>query len=298
MPREPVAGAAEARPQLEVELEALARAEHGEAFRLLGPHMVEREGGRRILVRTIQPYATAVSVVLSGGETIPAKRLELGDGAQGIFEALMPPACQDLEARDYRLRIQWDNGSVSEVPDAYAFPPVLTDFDLHLLGEGSHWQSYEKLGAHVREIAGVQGVQFAVWAPNALRVSVVGDFNRWDGRVHAMRSRGNSGVWEIFVPGVGRWSDLQIRDSLAPGGASVFEGRSLRFRGGVAAEVGVRGGHARRIWMERQRLDARAGEAGVAGRTDFDLRSASGFVAARSGREQPLAHVPRDSPTN
>jgi 1,4-alpha-glucan branching enzyme len=200
MPREPVAGAPEAPPRLEVELEALARAEHGEAFRLLGPHMVEREGGRRILVRTMQPYATAVSVVLSGGETIPAKRLELGDGADGIFEALMPPACQYLEARDYRLRIQWDNSSVSEMPDAYAFPPVLTDFDLHLLGEGSHWQSYEKMGAHVREIAGVQGVEFAVWAPNALRVSVVGDFNRWDGRVHAMRARGNSGVWEIFVP--------------------------------------------------------------------------------------------------
>ena len=156
MPREPVTGAPEAPPRLEVELEALARAEHGEAFRLLGPHMVEREGGRRILVRAIQPYATAVSVVLSSGETIPAKRLELGDGADGVFEALMPPACQYLEARDYRLRIQWDNGSVSEVPDAYAFPPVLTDFDLHLLGEGTHWQSYEKMGAHVREIDGVR----------------------------------------------------------------------------------------------------------------------------------------------
>ena len=193
MPPEPVTGAPEAPPRLEVELEALARAEHGEAFRLLGPHMVEREGGRRILVRTIQPYARAVSVVLSSGEAIPAKRLELGDGADGIFEALMPPACQYLEARDYRLRIRWDDGNVSEMPDAYAFPPVLTDFDLYLLGEGSHWQSYEKMGAHVREIAGVQGVHFAVWAPNALRVSVVGDFNRWDGRVHAMRARGKFG---------------------------------------------------------------------------------------------------------
>jgi 1,4-alpha-glucan branching enzyme len=200
MPPESVTGARQAPSGAEAELAALARAEHGEAFRLLGPHIVEREGGRRILLRTIQPYATAVSVVLSNGETISAKRLELGDGAEGIFEALMPPACQYLEARDYRLRIQWDNGSISKVPDAYAFPPVLTDFDLHLLGEGSHWQSYEKMGAHVREIAGVQGVQFAVWAPNALRVSVVGDFNRWDGRVHPMRSRGNSGVWEIFVP--------------------------------------------------------------------------------------------------
>jgi len=185
--------------ELQMELLSVARAEHGEVFRLLGPHAVEREGGRRILVRTIQPYASSVSVILKG-ETLHAEQVELGPGAGGIFEALLPPRYQHVEAGDYRLRIEWDNGSVSEVPDPYAFPPVLTDFDLHLLGEGAHWQSYEKLGAHVLEMEGVQGVQFAVWAPNALRVSVVGDFNRWDGRVHAMRSRGNSGLWEIFIP--------------------------------------------------------------------------------------------------
>src|SRR5205807_5221705 len=122
-------------------------------------------------------------------EAIPAERA----GPDGIFEALLPPAYKELEARDYRLRMRWHDGGVSEVPDAYAFPPLLTEFDLHLLGEGSHWQSYDKLGAHACETAGVQGVQFAVWAPNALRVSVVGDFNRWDGRVHPMRSRGHSG---------------------------------------------------------------------------------------------------------
>jgi 1,4-alpha-glucan branching enzyme len=181
--------------ELELELAALARAEHGEPFRLLGPHTVEREGVQRILVRTIQPYAASVSVVVKG-ETIPAERA----GPDGIFEALLPPAHKKLEAHDYRLRVRWDDGHVTEVPDAYAFPPLLTDFDLHLLGEGSDWQSYDKLGAHVREMAGLQGVQFAVWAPNALRVSVVGDFNRWDGRVHPMRSRGNSGVWELFLP--------------------------------------------------------------------------------------------------
>jgi len=181
--------------ELELELAALARAEHGEPFRLLGPHAVQREGAQRILVRTIQPYAGAVSVVLEG-RAFPAERVHPG----GIFEALLPADYRHLEARDYRLRIRWDDGSVSEVADAYAFPTLLTDFDLHLLGEGSHWQSYDKLGAHVGEMEGVQGVHFAVWAPNALRVSVVGDFNRWDGRLSPMRSRGNSGVWEIFIP--------------------------------------------------------------------------------------------------
>ena len=178
-----------------MELAALARAEHGEPFRLLGPHAVEREGRPRVLVRTIQPYAASVSLVVNG-ETIPAERA----GPDGIFEALLPPAYKELQARDYRLGIRWHDGGVSEVPDAYAFPPVLTEFDLHLLGEGSHWQSYDKLGAHVCELSGVQGVQFAVWAPNAQRVSVVGDFNRWDGRMDPMRSRGNSGVWELFLP--------------------------------------------------------------------------------------------------
>jgi 1,4-alpha-glucan branching enzyme len=181
--------------ELKLELAALARAEHGEPFRLLGPHTVERDGGQRILVRALHPYATALSVVVQG-RAFAAELVQPG----GIFEVLLPPDYRHLEARDYRLRIQWDDGGVSEAPDVYAFPPLLTDFDLHLLGEGSHWQSYDKFGAHVREIAGVQGVQFAVWAPNALRVSVVGDFNRWDGRMHPMRSRGNSGIWEMFIP--------------------------------------------------------------------------------------------------
>ncbi|MCA9217158.1 MAG: 1,4-alpha-glucan branching enzyme, partial [Planctomycetales bacterium] len=86
--------------------------------------------------------------------------------------------------------------------DPYAFPPLLSDFDLYLLGEGRHWHSYEKLGAHVRTIDGVTGVNFAVWAPNASGVSIVGDFNRWDGRLHPMRKHIPSGIWELFIPGL------------------------------------------------------------------------------------------------
>jgi 1,4-alpha-glucan branching enzyme len=188
IPKEPAS-------EFELELAALARAEHGEPFRLLGPHSVKREGGQRVLVRVLHPYAASVSVLVEG-HAFPAQLVHPG----GLFEVLLPADYRNLEARDYRLRIQWDDSGTSEIADAYAFPPLLTDFDLHLLGEGSHWQSYDKLGAHVREVTGVQGVQFAVWAPNALRVSVVGDFNRWDGRMHPMRSRGNSGVWELFIP--------------------------------------------------------------------------------------------------
>ena len=86
--------------------------------------------------------------------------------------------------------------------DPYAFPPLLTDYDLHLIGEGTHWKSYERLGAHLRTVDGVEGVNFAVWAPNATGVSIIGDFNGWDGRRHPMRKRIPSGIWELFVPGV------------------------------------------------------------------------------------------------
>ena len=103
----------------------------------------------------------------------------------------------------YRLAVENHEGHAWEFDDPYRFGPVLTDFDLHLLGEGTHYKSYEKLGAHVRTHEGVQGVHFAVWAPNALRVSVVGNFNHWDGRRHPMRSC-SGGIWEIFLPGLGQ----------------------------------------------------------------------------------------------
>src|SRR4029079_11598062 len=106
-----------------------------------------------------------------------------------------------VAARDphYRLRARFGDSEV-EMEDAYRFPPILTDMDLHLLGEGSHLELYNKLGAHPMTLEGVEGTAFVVFAPNARRVSVVGDFNHWDGRRHAMRVRGN-GYWEIFVPG-------------------------------------------------------------------------------------------------
>ncbi|MDH5331052.1 MAG: 1,4-alpha-glucan branching protein GlgB, partial [Aquincola sp.] len=101
---------------------------------------------------------------------------------------------------DYRLRVQWANGNAGTYADAYAFASQIADDDLHYFGEGSHLRPYTFLGAHPNMVDGVAGVRFSVWAPNAQRVSVVGDFNAWDGRRHPMRSRGGGGVWEIFVP--------------------------------------------------------------------------------------------------
>ena len=185
-------------PQQLSENARLLRAEHPDPLGILGPHVVQRDGAARLVVRTIQPYAAEVAVLIDG-ETIPAERVE----PAGIFETLLPARITGpLGPERYRLRIRWNDGNSSEIADPYAFPPLLTDFDLHLLGEGTHQVLYEKMGAHVWEVAGLRGVHFAVWAPNALRVGVVGDFNGWDGRVHPLQPRGGSGVWELFVPGL------------------------------------------------------------------------------------------------
>jgi len=126
---------------------------------------------------------------------MPMRRLK---GDPSLFEAGWPAA----EIPDYRLRLTFPDGHVVEFDDAYRYGRVLTDFDLHLFGEGTHQRIFEKLGAHRMRMGSTSGVHFAVWAPNADRVSVIGDFNGWDGRVHPMRLLGPSGVWEIFVPGL------------------------------------------------------------------------------------------------
>ena len=183
---------------------ALCRAEHGNPFAVLGPHK-DAEG--RIWLRTLQPGADAVYAIdaESGQVLVELKQREIEPfGAfSGLFEAQIParPAAGDAKPPRYRLRIVWPGG-VQEVDDPYRFPPVLGEMDVWLLAEGSHLRPFERLGAHPCQIDGVDGVAFAVWAPDAQRVSVVGDFNTWDSRRHPMRQRPECGVWEIFLPGI------------------------------------------------------------------------------------------------
>ena len=177
------------------EIAQLLRAEHGDPFHILGVHLVEVKGKTAVAIRAFLPRARKAWVVRGPGETdlTPMRRIH----TDGFFEAVFPG---EQALFPYRLRIEL--AGLHEFEDPYRFPSVLSDFDLHLLGEGTHDKAYEKLGAHVTEIAGVRGVSFAVWAPNALRVSVVGNFNDWDGRRHPLRVRGGSGIWEIFIPGL------------------------------------------------------------------------------------------------
>lgn len=158
---------------------ALAEARHGDPFGILGPHDGQ--------VRALLPGATGVEAI-SGGT---AHRLHQVHDA-GLFAGPVPPG-------PYTLRIDWA-GTIEETEDPYAFGLLIGEFDLHLLREGTHQDIGMCLGAQPMEVDGVPGVRFAVWAPNARRVSVVGDFNAWDGRRHPMRHRVEAGIWELFIP--------------------------------------------------------------------------------------------------
>ena len=168
---------------------ALLAGRHADPFAVLGPHAAP--GG--LVVRVLRPGAAAVEAVFTGTTQQLAAR-----HPDGVFEGFIP-GVRPGEA--YRLRVS-EGGTTTEQHDAYAFGPGLGPLDDHLLIEGTHHRLYERLGAHLVMHEGVAGVRFAVWAPHARRVSVVGEFNRWDGRWHPMRRRVDSGLWEIFLPGI------------------------------------------------------------------------------------------------
>lgn len=173
-------------------LELVIRGEYKDPFTVLGMH---REKGK-LIVRALLPQAVSVSVIDSSAGNEIASMKRWGDTALFVAEI-----AGKKELFPYRLKIDWGD-HVQELEDSYRFPPVLGDIDVWLLSEGTHHRPYEKLGAHPVEMEGVSGVSFAVWAPNARRVSVVGDFNGWDGRRHVMRFRYECGVWEMFIPHV------------------------------------------------------------------------------------------------
>ena len=174
---------------------ALAGGYYSTPFDILGLHYLTMAGGALgLVVRTIQPQARHVSVVRSDTE-YPMKRVH----ADGVFEAVFPG---ETDFFRYEFSIVLPDDRTYRIEDPYRFPPLLTEYDLHLFSEGNHFQLYDKLGAHLVVHEGVAGVNFTVWAPSAERVSVIGDFDQWDGRRHPMRPRGATGLWELFIPGL------------------------------------------------------------------------------------------------
>jgi 1,4-alpha-glucan branching enzyme len=189
------------------EIEALRHARHGDPFSVLGAH--EDASGQRWL-RCFQPGArAALAVDADNGQPLSVLTQLHPDG---VFEGMLGST-----AGAYRLQFTWLDGSSSTVDDPYRFPAVLGEVDVWLLAEGTHLRPYETLGAQIRAMDGVSGASFAVWAPNASRVSVVGDFNHWDGRRHPMRLRRECGVWEIFLPGIAEGARYKFEVRTADG---------------------------------------------------------------------------------
>ncbi|GAB4060298.1 1,4-alpha-glucan branching protein GlgB [Uliginosibacterium sediminicola] len=175
------------------ELELILSAQHADPFAVLGMHAA---ADGVLWLRCFLPGASAVEVISASSGR---RRAQLGlRHGEGFFEAPL----NTRKRFDYRLRVTWADGQRALIDDPYRFPPMLGETDVWLLGEGTHLRPYEILGARAREFEGVAGTSFAVWAPNASRVAIVGDFNFWDSRRHGMRLRRECGVWEIFLPGV------------------------------------------------------------------------------------------------
>ena len=172
------------------EVERLLALVHHDPHSILGIH----PDGNRVFIRAFRPGAERVSILIDGEAPIA---MTPHDG--GLFEGVVDGR---REVFPYRLEIQYPDGGAFTIADAYSFLPTLGELDLYLWSEQKHERAYDKLGSHVREVNDIAGVSFAVWAPNARGVSVVGDFNGWDGRLNMMRVLGGSGVWEIFIPDV------------------------------------------------------------------------------------------------
>ncbi len=177
---------------------SLIEGTHENPFELLGPHPVIRAGRKATAVRAYLPNASRAWVCYPPHNgSRPMRRIH----PAGLFEAVCSHSTGE-KINEYQLRVAYESGETTTMHDPYSFEPYLTEYDIHLLGEGTHWRAYERLGAHMRTVGAVTGVNFAVWAPNAGGVSVAGDFNCWDGRAHGMRKHTASGIWELFVPGL------------------------------------------------------------------------------------------------
>jgi 1,4-alpha-glucan branching enzyme len=261
------------------ELEQIVAGRHGDPHRVLGPH----DG----LVRAFRPDAVAMRVVVDGDHTELVKI-----HPAGVFEGKLPPGA----GSGTHYRLQADYGSVAnrstfEFDDPYRAWPTLGDLDLHLFGEGRHRSLWRVLGAHRRVHDGMAGTAFAVWAPNARAVRVVGDWNFWDGRVHPMRSLGASGVWELFVPGVEKGARYKY-ELIAADGRLILKSDPMAFAAevppGTASMVAGDPAHdwADAAWLEeRARLDALSRPLSV-----YELHLGSWRQVPEGGGWRPLTY--------
>ena len=239
----------------EAEWTYLRETRHHNPHTVLGPHRLAAHGDEpaRCVIRVHDPYASSAQVRFREGEAVAMQSWQPGCFELAWLGDTLPAP------DDYTLELSGYVGDAWSTADPYAFSPTIGDVDLYLFGEGNHNRIYNVLGAHPQTHQGVAGTRFAVWAPNAERVSVTGTFNRWDGRRHPMRMLGTTGVWELFIPEVapGALYKLEIRSRK---GALIEKtdpyGRAFELRPGNAAIVTALDGYA---WSDHEWMQARRG---------------------------------------
>jgi 1,4-alpha-glucan branching enzyme len=234
-----------AKRALPADIQRLIVGMHHDPFEVLGCH----QSGKHWVINALLP-AAAEAQVLIADQSWPMERLP--DTDFFTYRAVQP------EAPHYQLRWRQAAGEWRQLHDPYCFGPTVGDLDLHLFGQGKHHHVYRILGAHCCEHEGVSGVRFATWAPNAKRVSVVGDFNQWHGLCHGMRSRGPSGIWEIFIPGLGAQEKYKFELCDAHGGLHLKSdpyGNSFEMRPATAAVVCA---PSEFVWTDQDWVEQRA----------------------------------------
>ncbi len=273
---------------LRADIDRITQARHSDPFALLGMHAVKTGSGKKasqqIAVRVFRPDVAGVTVVRrdTGEAVAELERLD----AAGFFAGYMPGYSERFP---YRLRLAFPDGSTAEEEDPYRFWTWLGELDVYLFGEGTHLETYRKFGAHPTEMDGVAGVAFAVWAPNAQRVSVVGDFNGWDGRRHPMRYHPGPGVWDIFIPHVGEGATYKFELVAPDGNLLPLKADPFSFRMEVPPATGsIVHPTFRYDWRDQAWMAERAGRHRTdAPLTFYEVHLGSWVMESREGHPRP-----------
>jgi 1,4-alpha-glucan branching enzyme len=262
---------------LQAQASALAHGDCGDPFSVLGLHAEKPD---QFVVRCYHPAASQAWVIDRTGSQIAELEQQY---EPGFFAGPVPGRI------DYRLRLALPARTM-DLEDPYRFPPALGDVDMHLLAEGTHLRLYERLGAQLIEMEGIKGVSFAVWAPNARRVSVVGDFNDWDGRRHPMRKRFEAGVWELFLPELNEGAIYKYEIKSADGKLLPLKADPLSFQSERPPRTAsIVHGAKKHAWNDEAWMSGRRSEQPF--RADLHLRMPSRLLGARAGGEQPLSDL-------
>ena len=210
---------------LDAQIQRIVDLAHPDPHAVLGIH----PDGDGVVVRAFRPDAQSVTILPDFGGRLPALHRR-----GGVFEARLN---NRSELFGYLVEVAYPGGATFTLRDPYGFPPTVGELDSHLVVEGRHERIWERLGAHPRHFMNVAGTSFAVWAPTARSVSVVGDFNSWDGRLHAMRSIGSTGVWELFVPEIGPGTRYKFEIRPGSGGPRLLKADPYAFRAEIPPQT-------------------------------------------------------------